>query len=151
MGVCCMHKRKKFIVFNVFIPLLIGAVLYYVLCPDVSFVVLIDQSLGIKRTAIHKMGVITRIVRNYFFDILWAYSLTCMLFVIWGYDRKAVKYTFILAGLLCISLELLQGTGLVKGTFDIIDIMVEILTVFVALIIWYVYVKRKCRNMKSDY
>lgn len=70
----------------------------------------------------------------YFCDMLWAYALTFTVAII-SDDYKARWFYFVSGGF-CVLSELAQAVGVMPGTFDIIDVVLEIsITALCALII----------------
>lgn len=90
---------------NIILPLILGIIIYLINTPD--------------------------IIRNHLCDFLWAYSLAFSL----TYIELNNKETFIITLSTGVVFELLQMMHLIKGTFDILDILVELL----ACIICYIY------------
>lgn len=90
---------------NITLPLILGVIIYLVNTPG--------------------------IIRNHLCDFLWAYSLAFSL----TYIELNNKETLIITLSSGVVFELLQMMHLIKGTFDILDILVELL----ACIVCYVY------------
>lgn len=90
---------------NILLPLILGVIIYLINTPG--------------------------IIRNHLCDFLWAYSLAFSL----TYIELSNKETFIITLSTGAVFELLQKVHLIKGTFDILDILVELL----ACIICYIY------------
>lgn len=128
------NMKKKFMYMNVLIPLIIGGVLYYAVSPEVIFVEQIDRLTGMN-LHINCKTTFIKIIRNYVPDILWAYALMFALILIMGNKTADIWKMYMVAGLFSILIEVLQLTGLVKGTFDIKDIIVEIIAELVAVFI----------------
>lgn len=76
-----------------------------------------------------------RFVRFYLLDALWAYALMFCLFIILGNTLTALKKSIVISVVLSIVMELLQLLNVVVGTFDICDIFVEIVAIFITSII----------------
>ena len=117
---------KKYIVYaNISIPILAGSLLYYVTSPQVIFVQNIDRLLGV---SLHVGTENTFVVnlRSYMPDMLWAYALVFSLMLVTGNKTAYV-------------------TGCVKGTFDVMDIIVEIIAELMAVFI----IKRHDMRRKS--
>ncbi len=70
-------KRRIFLVSNITVPLLLGAVIYCLTSPDVIFVEAVRSLWGMPvlsgRGTLH--GGIWQFVRYYLLDVLWAYAL----------------------------------------------------------------------------
>lgn len=128
-----IENKKFFFVSNVVIPIFIGGAIYYLFCPDVDFVKRIDVLAG---GGIHFLlvgrGIILLIIRNYIFDALWAYSLmNCFLLILEG-TRNGRGIAIICATILSIVIETIQMSDYIYGTFDYMDIIIEILLIFLA-------------------
>ena len=118
-------------------PIILGAMLYYLLSPEVIFVKWIDDFLG---TSFHISGIDTDnmllgFIRNYFLDILWGYALVFALFLVRGNNTADLMKTFLIAFLFSSTMELLQITPVAKGTFDVWDIFDMFLAEAVAVFI----------------
>lgn len=60
-------------------------------------------------------------------DALWTFSLTSLLLFIWKNELTGLSLPFILAGIFSgLIFEMLQKFGVMKGTFDVADIVVSI-------------------------
>lgn len=121
-----MKKTWKNILMNVAVPIIIGAVLYYLFCPDTIFVRQIDEWLGVSK---HLYPVtdhfIYQSIRNYLFDFLWAYAMMSAAILLFGAD---FRNRYRLAGIIIffeIFMELLQLLPDIAGTYDIFDLVVE--------------------------
>lgn len=120
-------KRKWFDIFiNVAVPIIIGAVLYYLFCPDIAFVQRIDSWAG---TGLHLSVVsdcfVYRIIRNYLFDFLWAYSLMSGAVLLCGTDSFNRRPVVLAVVVFEILMELSQLSPDIKGTCDIFDLIAE--------------------------
>ena len=132
---------KKYIVYaNISIPILAGSLLYYVTSPQVIFAQNIDRLLGV---SLHVGTENTFVVnlRSYMPDMLWAYALVFSLMLVTG-NKPAYVW---IAGMFSTIMEVLQVTGCVKGTFDVMDIIVEIIAELMAVFI----IKRHDMRRKS--
>lgn len=89
--------------------------------------IILPLILGLLIYTVNKPGII----RNHLCDFLWAYSLAFSL----TYIELNKTQTFIITLLTGIIFELFQKIHLIKGTFDILDILVELL----ACVICYIY------------
>ncbi|NLG05346.1 MAG: hypothetical protein GX567_16215 [Clostridia bacterium] len=132
------HKNcNKLLIVNIMIPIIVGAIIYYLLSPDVIFVTYINSIFSMdfySNIHIHQNGFIV-FIRNYVLDMLWGYSLIFSLFYIYG-NNTAKLYRILMIGWTFSALiEILQLTPIVKGTFDICDIVVELLSELFAVFI----------------
>lgn len=133
-----MKKYKiVFLMFNICLPILIGIVIYYVISQDVIFVQKIDALFGREVHAIKTNidSVFLKYIRFYLLDILWGYSLVFALYFVTGNNTaelmKILKIAFVFSAIM----EILQLTSIVKGTFDVIDIIMELLAEIIAVFI----------------
>ena len=66
-------------------------------------------------------------------DMLWAYALVFSLMLVTGNKTADVWKMFVIAGMFSTIMEVLQVIGCVKGTFDVMDIIVEIIAELMAV------------------
>ena len=80
-----------------------------------------------------------RLCRNYLCDFCWAFSLESSVLLLLGCRRhgliRSVGITLLLSG----TLETLQKTALIRGTFDPADILTETIAILVAGFILYYF------------
>jgi len=134
-----MNKKNNiFIVSSCVIPLLIGAIFYYLFLPNIIFVKKIDEILG---SGIHfyfslESNWIVKFTRFYVLDMLWAYALIFALFFIVRDNNTAnIKKIFLMAFLFSAIMEILQLAPFVEGTFDFLDMFFELGAEIVAVFI----------------
>lgn len=128
---------NKIIVINIILPIILGAVIYYLTSPEVIFVKQIDHFLG---NGFHIVGLSTenqvlRFIRNYGLDMLWGYAFVFALFLVVGNNAADLMKSFLIAFLFSTAMEILQLTSFAKGTFDVYDIVVEFLAEIIAVFI----------------
>lgn len=139
-----MNKNKIIIGLNIILPIFLGTLLYYFMSPNVIFVRMLDDVLGIN-LHIHIIfdGILCKLIRNYFLDMLWAYALLFAIYAFMNNDSAGLMKTFIIAVMFSVIMEVLQMTNFVYGTFDVFDIISEILALcFAAVIIYFVIIRR---------
>lgn len=138
---------KKIILFLV-LPLAIGGVLYYFFCPEVFFVKKMDSlfNINIHLTVFDSLSKPIRFVRNYFFDLLWAYALAGVICLFCDNNAHAVWGSIVGATLLGAAMEILQLIGVAPGTFDFWDIFVECLGAMAGVLI--IKTTRRNKNEK---
>ena len=132
-------RENKVSLLHLLVPLLIGSFLYWLMCPDVYFVRVIDTYFPIRRSISMPSDLLTVIIRNHLFDALWAYSLYYTLILI--LDSR--RLTTVTALIFLVSMELLQETNWCPGTFDTVDVGVEILSVIVASVTAKIYLEER--------
>lgn len=119
---------------NISVSMIIGSLIYYLISPEVIFVEKISSMTGWKVNIGYENNVI-KIIRSYVPDILWAYALMFSLVVITGNKTAGIWKMYIVAALFSTIIEMLQLTGMFKGTFDIVDIIVELMAEIIAVFI----------------
>ena len=131
------EEHIKAIVFNIIIPIFLGAVIYYVIAPEVIFVKYIDDFMGIgfHIKNLDTANVVIRLIRYYLLDMLWAYSLVFSVFFVLGNNKADLLKSFIVAFTFSTIMEVLQFTPASRGTFDMFDIVFEFLSEVVAVFI----------------
>ncbi len=124
--------------------MILGAILYYIVCPEVYFVRIIDYytNLNIHIDNFVEQNILTRIFRNHFFDFIWAFSFTCALELILSNDAGTYLKGSFICVIVGIALELLQLVEGKYGTFDVLDILFEILGAVSAVLI-IIIIRRK--------
>ena len=129
-------KTKIFII-NFLFPIFIGTIIYYFMFPDVIFVKYIDAITGggLHFDLFPMDHMIGRFLRNYLLDMLWGYALVFALFYVLGNNAACLRKTFLTAISFSAAMEILQITPAVKGTFDVLDIGVELLAEVIAVLI----------------
>jgi hypothetical protein len=79
--------------------------------------------------------------------MLWAYSLTFTVFLILGFKYESLKPTLIICAVFEVSIEFLQKFGVIPGTFDFLDILLELcVTIFAVIIIFFTLRRAKNEN-----
>ncbi|MBR2240264.1 MAG: hypothetical protein IJ890_02615 [Clostridia bacterium] len=110
--------RKK-VVFSIF-ALLLGVLIYYLY----------------QKQILIKNNLFFSFIRNYLPDILWAisfYSISAIFLK--EITKNYIIYTAIYIIIISIIFELLQFTGVVRGTFDIFDIIIYAISAIIASLI----------------
>ena len=129
---------KRFCILNIVLPLVIGTIVYVHVKPSapisqlIYFLLHIETPvLNIKPTGIH------RFIQYYLCDILWSYSLTFALSLYLGKDRLLLAY--VIAASFSTMVEVLQLLPQVLGSFDIFDIIVQLIacTIGIHIITFY--------------
>ena len=114
---------KKAVLLNVIVPILLGAVIYYIFSPEVIFVKKIDEILGINwHIEVEQVNEIWKFIRNHFLDMLWSYALVFALFYILDNDAAKLKVALIISFMTSCIMEMLQLFSIARGTFDLWDI-----------------------------
>lgn len=118
-------NKKVLLVANIIVPILLGALLYFIVAPDVIFVNVLGSFMGSETAVVSQPETfLDYFVRYYMMDMLWGYSLVFALFLCLG-NNAAIKKVFIIAFVFSTVMELLQLTTIVPGVFDVWDILME--------------------------
>lgn len=130
-------RNKVFLLANMIVPILTGVVIYYVTSPDVIFVRQLDTILGMR---VHMYDIsyhstIVRFIRYYALDMLWGYALVFALYFILDNNTASLFKIFVIAYVFSVIIEILQLTSFVKGTFDVFDLVVELIAEIAAVFI----------------
>lgn len=127
-------KSIKIKIVKVFVPILLGGMFYLYFSPNSYITKFMVSNLGISiGIDINKNNnCVLTFIRNYGLDMLWSYSLSCA--IMWIIGKK--KYSFILASILAAGMELLQLFSPMFGTFDMLDILFECCSIFIAVFFW---------------
>lgn len=133
-------RRYTFILINLIVPLMIGLFIYLT---SRSRTILYDtfSVVGIRMQEINH----PEIVRNYGCDFLWSYSLYWGVYF-WGvfgeWSSLVLKASLIVIPFSMI-MEFSQLVQSFPGTFDVLDIVIEILAVALAVIVSFMYGRRQ--------
>lgn len=133
-----MKKNNKYgLLANIVIPILLGTAVYYLFSPNVLFVKKMDSITGLAFhiAIVEKNNLVFEFIRNFFLDMLWAYALVFTLFYLMSNNTASLLKTFFIAFSFSAAMEILQVTPIAKGTFDLCDIVVELLAEVVAVFI----------------
>lgn len=142
-----MYKKSVAIIL---IPLFLGTILYYLFCPNTFFVIYIDKLIGRGfHFNIDLNNYVIKILRSYLFDFLWAYALMETIILLIRPQKVELFIYFIVVALFEILMECIQMSDKVRGTFDVYDILLEIIVnVFVLLI--YIVANTTFVSKKDD-
>ena len=135
-------NNRIFLVCNILIPLTIGAYIYIFWDSDSYFGNFVRSILSISNTI--PDSNIAQIMRNWGCDFLYAYALLFALYA----STRAICVSICYAAVCSVGLELLQLLEIEHlkcGTFDIVDIIVEIIAIcFAAALIGFCnHIKKK--------
>ncbi|MGN0317844.1 MAG: hypothetical protein ACI4E1_07940 [Lachnospira sp.] len=141
-------KERLFISANIAIPVIAGAVIYYLFCPNVIFVRALD-CVFLKMAEIRNICSVNipavSFFRNYFLDMLWSYALVFTVFIFLKENGNSLKNTFFITATYAAALEFVQAIPGVSGTFDWLDILAEFLSEVIAIIFIKMHMRRKFR------
>lgn len=130
-----MRKAKAVICISAVLPLLIGTVLYVLCRPDtiVSGIVRNLTGFGSDMSGNVKRGLLFDFVRFYLPDILWAYAFPNALMIACVFDRKCITLCTVIPMAFSVLTETFQLLGLISGTGDPADCVLECVAVLAAV------------------
>lgn len=132
------RKTRIHLLYNIIIPILIGAVIYFLTSPDVFFVKAASAFFKLSdRFIVTNFGnLLIRFVRNYIPDMAWGYALVFSLYAIAGDQTEKGLYNLaFIAIVFSAAIEIIQLSHIIRGTFDLWDIVAELLTEVTAVFI----------------
>lgn len=132
------RKTRSHLLYNIIIPILIGALIYFLTSPDVFFVKAASAFFKLSdRFIVTNFGnLLIRYVRNYIPDMAWGYALVFSLYAIAGSQTEKGIYALgFIAIVFSAAIEILQISPIIRGTFDLWDIATELLTEVTAVFI----------------
>jgi hypothetical protein len=83
-------------------------------------------------------------------DMMWGYALVFALYFIMGNNAAGLTKLIMIASFFSTVMELLQLTPFVRGTFDVLDIIVEILAEATAVFIIKKHFMEEFHNEKEN-
>jgi len=140
-----IDRRNTALLANAGLPLTIGTVIYLT-AEGRTFISDYFHSLGIVFPHVRYLPFI----RNYVCDFLWAYAIfPALALVTETNDKKKLIRTITVALLLIILLETMQLVPFFVGTFDLWDIVTEIIALFLSILITNMIIRR-FKNEKGN-
>lgn len=136
-GEAIKNRTIRLFIWNVLFPILLGGLFYYFFCPDVLFVMRLNKWFATRYydSTPFLANNFVLFIRNYFLDYVWAYSLCCSICILNIEGGFALLKGIIVTGVLGAVLEILQLVGIAKGTYDVWDILIEIIGAFTGALI----------------
>lgn len=137
-----MRKNLTLISLNIFLPLTVGLCIYLLFYKGTYINSVLGISLDLQAKTF--LGII---LKSWVCDFLWAYSLAnALYFCLFAFEKK-ILISAILSIVFATAFELFQLFGIVVGTFDILDIIFQIVAVLIAVTL----IKRRERLWKNFY
>jgi hypothetical protein len=125
---------------NTIAPVFIGAMFYYIFCPDIWFVHILDNLFdGGWHIRLRTGNRLIRFFRYYLLDFVWAYSFMSAILILFekSFNRRVLYVVVILFET---ALELLQIIPQIRGTFDVFDILTEVIA---NILVIYLFFRRR--------
>lgn len=134
------HRNFLFWSLNIFIPLIIGFFVYVFFCPDTYISILFFKFYPLHpindsfENFFHSPFQI--LIRSYLCDSLWAYALLFSVSLLLRQSKNNLLISIIVCASFESIIEFLQMFPNIPGTFDLYDILIEIMTtIFAAMVI----------------
>ena len=128
-------RRFVFSLLNILIPILLGGICYYIFSPDVIFVRRIDAISGLYLHIDVSGKPILNLIGDFAYDALWAYALLFAVHLILENKTKHLALALVIAVVFSTGMELPQITPFFPGTFDVLDIAIQVFAEFTAVFI----------------
>ncbi len=130
------YDLMQSIIMFVCIPMIVGGILYYLLDPNVIFFRLLHIGYGCVES-----NCFVRFVRNHFMDMIWSFSLLSSVFIIANRDINRKVLLFVVT-IFVVLFEYGQKVGIILGTFDMVDVVLEVVSIMTA----YIMVTKKLKG-----
>ena len=130
------HTQNLLLLINILLPLLSGFYIYLFFSDNIYLFRFLQGVFCV--STVNFKSVFLSFMRNYMCDAFWAYSLFFSLKIFTDNSFTIVA--------ICISMgtffEILQNVDLIPGTFDVLDIIFELIAVFTALSVNKYFLKK---------
>lgn len=113
------------------LPIIVGATIYILYSPNTIFVQLLNNCFNIRNL---DGNIVSNILRNYFCDFCWSYSLAFTISYIYK-DSLSLTTSILVPISVGITLEIMQLTGIISGTYDTLDVISELLACIICYLI----------------
>ncbi len=144
-----VKQRRFFYWLNICIPLLVGLILYLSFRKDAFISVFWGKYLPLPAPLFKSLPEwLSLFLRNYASDILWAYSLGFAIQLVLGRSKRSRLHTLVVCLCFEVILEVLQRFGVIRGTFDYLDILLEACSICLALLVIKVF--EEAQNEKNN-
>ena len=127
-------KQRFFYLLNIVVPLTIGFIVYLLFRKDTFISQFIRRYLHFNfQTIQFNAEWLNRFFRNFAADYLWAYALAFSVAFVLAEEKNQRILSLIICCFFTLLIEFGQKIGVIHGTFDIIDILIELVAISVAL------------------
>lgn len=137
-----MRKNVFFWSGMIVVPMVVGLIVYLILKPSAYVSELIIDIFGLRQLNIQTSdNWFLSIIRNYLCDFLWAFSLTAAISLLYYDNRFRSAISVLICLIVGIIIELMQLLGVISGTFDIVDLIVQSIGSILSIIISKIYLR----------
>ena len=143
------RTRILFYGLNIALPLFFGLYLYLTLRADAYISLFICKFIPLPDfpfVSFPEWAI--AFLRNFASDMLWAYSLGFSVMLIMGYSQRKTLFALCLCVGFEVLMEVLQKIGVFHGTFDFLDILLEAISICLAL--FFINKFEEARNEKGS-
>ena len=146
-----IKSHLLFFIINTLLPLILGTIVYLSLKPNayISSIIYKWLPFHISISPFEK-NILTIFIHGYFCDMLWAYAFMITLCFSSAYQTNLKAYIVIACIIFESLIELLQYLHIISGTFDLWDIILEILMNLLAIVIWKYNVKGGIKTYEKE-
>lgn len=134
-------ERRLFLT-NVVLPILTGTMIYILLSPNAfitkAFWSVIGKDNPFSGIQIHTMPYGIQFIRYHICDFLWAMALYSTVILVMGNDK--IRWSILVATVFIVGMEGLQLSDAISGTFDVKDIVVEVLAGWIT---YFLFMQRR--------
>lgn len=118
--------------FAIVVPMLIGSSVYLLFDRNIIIFDKIGFSSGQYVFFSSVFNCKPAFLRNYLCDFCWSFSLECAVYLFLVKNKKNLIISVIVSSSVSVIIEFLQVLKVISGTFDIFDIILEIIAVIAA-------------------
>lgn len=130
-----MNRKVVFWGVNILLPIILGVTVYVLFRPDTYVSQFVYSQLGFNPKISIAFVPVSKFVKYYLCDILWAYSLTFSMIFILKNEKNKYKIALPVCIVFEIIIELLQLCRSLPGTFDFVDMFNECVTTILIIFI----------------
>lgn len=138
-----MNKRNSIFYFtNIITPLALGTILYCIFRPDVFYIrklTIVFPFLKVMTVSASDDIPLVYFIRYYLMDILWAYSFMMGLCLLSLLGIITSRLALTLAVTLSVFFEFTQLIYITHMTFDVLDIILQIVAILIAFFLSKLY------------
>ncbi len=144
-------KKTLFWIAITVVPLIAGSIIYLAFRPTAIVSKAIYGLFDINPAYIETPdNLFWRFIKYYLGDFLWAFSLTALVKLILGKGKPQSIVALSIGISVGFLVELFQKYGLIPGTFDFFDLLVETLGAILSLIITIIHSRRNENEKQTD-
>ena len=133
----CINNYRKKVLFMTTFLMSVGVLFYILFCPETYFTQIFNRLFGDVSIITSEKSIYSSklflFFRYYFLDCIWSYCLICILTLLIE-DSDGFKEAIFIGLVFIVFVELSQLLAIVPGSFDFLDIVMEIISACLAVI-----------------